>query len=192
MLGVILKHSCGARTRAAWHLIVVSGSLRPFFQHQKPQTQEAAVAKDNAKRTLKKADVLRATEMPLTTFQHWMDRRVISLNGDDTEAKAQGSARRFSQRTIFKLAIAHRIAKLGIPANTAVMLASKFTDEPQRGRELGKPFETGKTIIVAGDRKNGRVVNVQAEEDITSQFREATLIIDVGQIVTKVIERMPK
>ena len=76
-----------------------------------------------ASRTFKKSDVLKATKIPNLTYQHWYDRRVLPLSSDDDPGDGKGRPRRFSIRSVFRFAIAHKISQLGIPANLAVRLA---------------------------------------------------------------------
>ena len=144
------------------------------------------MANKPATRTLKKADVLKATNISNQTFQHWLDRRVIGLSGDDAPGDGRGRPRRFGIRTITKLAIAHRISKLGIPANIAVTLASKFTDLPQHGRPIGGVFPIGLTYILATPDGSGSVVNLKPEEDISTVLHDATIVVNVNQIISEI------
>ena len=96
----------------------------------------------------KTAAVVAATKIPIETFYRWLDRRVIPLSRDDVPGNGRGKPRRFCVRTVTKLAIAHKISQLGIPANIAVTLASKFTDEPQNGRPIGSVFPVGSPLIL--------------------------------------------
>jgi hypothetical protein len=144
------------------------------------------MANKPANRTLKKSDVLKATKIPNHTFQHWYDRRVIGLSGDDVPGDGKGKPRRFGIRSIIKLAIAHKISQLGIPANIAVTLASKFTDTPQYGRPIGGLFAGGLTYILATLDGVGSVVNVQADEDVGKFLQDATIVVNVSQIISSI------
>lgn len=144
-----------------------------------------------AKLTFQKKDVLLATQIPITTFQHWTDRRVIKLAGDDVPSNAPGHARRFGLRSIYKIAIAYRISQLGVSANIALTLASKFTDEAQRGRDFGKLYPLGATLLVATPDGTGSIINLQPDQQLTSVLHDDTaLVIDIGRIITKVDSRI--
>ncbi|QIG92444.1 hypothetical protein [Bradyrhizobium sp. 6(2017)] len=142
------------------------------------------MANKKASQTLKKADVIKATQINEQTFEHWTDRRVIRLSGEDDPGDGRGKPRRFGMRTITKLAIAHRISLLGIPANMAVTLSSQFVDEPQRGRNIGCLFPTGRTILTATQDGAATIHNVQPDGDIDSILKtEAALVVDIGSII---------
>jgi hypothetical protein len=142
------------------------------------------MARTTANQTLKKADVIKATQINEQTFEHWTDRRVIRLSGDDDPGDGKGKPRRLGLRTITKLAVAHRISRLGVPANIAVSLAAKFTDEPQRGRNIGCPFPIGKTIMTATQNGEAVIHNVQPDSDIDSILKcECAIVVDLGAIV---------
>jgi hypothetical protein len=144
------------------------------------------MANKPANRTLKKSDVLRATKIPNHTFQHWYDRRVIGLSGDDVPGDGKGKPRRFGVRSVIRLAIAHKISQLGIPANIAVTLASRFSDRPQYGRPIGSPFPNGLTYILATPDGAGSVVNVQFDEDVSKFLQDATIVVNVSQIISSI------
>lgn len=144
------------------------------------------MANKPANRTLRKSDVLKATKVPNHVFQHWFDRRVIGLSGDDVAGDGKGKPRRFSLRTATKLAIAHKISKLGLPANTAVTLASKFTDTPQHGRPIGGVFPNGSTYILAAPDGAGSVVNVQSDEDVGTFLQDVAIVVNVNQIISTI------
>lgn len=147
------------------------------------------MTKSKSKQTLKKIDVLKATGIAAHNFDHWVDRRIIPLSGDD-ELAPRGKPRGYGLRTVLKISIAHRISRLGIPANIAVRLASEFTDKPQAGREIGRPFPCGKTMLIATPDGQGKVVRVQADQNMTEHFQDATLAVDVGQIFNETLSRI--
>ena len=139
-----------------------------------------------ANRTFKKKDVLKATNISNQTFQHWFDRRVISLSPEDIPGDGPGNPRRFTEPTIIKLAIAHKISLLGIPANMAVTMASNFTDLPQHGRQHGQLFPIGLTAIVATPDGKSAVMNIMPEEDVTAFLKDATLIVNINEIISNI------
>jgi hypothetical protein len=148
------------------------------------------MANPTSSKTLKKSDVIKVTGIPLQRFQHWLDRRVIRLSGEDIPAGGQGKPRGFSQRRTYEIAIAHRISLLGIPAAIAVALASKL-NEPQCGRPIGGLFPRGRTILLSTADGTGTIRNVQPDGDIDSLLNaESAIIVDIGAIVSNVNLRL--
>ena len=143
------------------------------------------MANDAGRRPLRKAEVLLATKIPEPTFEHWKDARLIKLNRDDT-AGQRGKPNLYGHRTVKKLAIAHKATKLGIPASLALLLAQKFTDQPQAGRELGGLFPEGTTYIAATPNGVASVVNVKTLEDASLLLTEATIALNVNQILSEI------
>jgi hypothetical protein len=89
---------------------------------------------------------------------------------------------------IYCIAIGHAITKVLIPPTMAMSLAEQFL-EPQRGRELGRPFESGKTLMLISDGV-GKIINLQPDQDISSYLQEATIVVDLGKIVATVNSRL--
>jgi hypothetical protein len=89
-------------------------------------------------------------------------------------------------RTAKKLAIAHKISQLRIPANIAVKLAEMFTDDSQVGRTAGDLFPIGLTYILATPSGNASVVNVKPEEDVSQLLQEATIVVNLNQILSAI------
>jgi hypothetical protein len=144
------------------------------------------MANNTARQSLKKADLLRATKIPESTFEHWIDRHLVKLNRDDVAGEGKGRPRHYSLRTVTKLAIAHRATKLGLPANIAVALASKFTDQPQCGRPLGRVFDEGTTWVSATANGVASVVNTKSSDDVVLMLRDATIALNVNQIISEI------
>jgi len=143
-----------------------------------------------SRKTLKKSDVIKATGIPLQQFQHWLDRRVIRLSGEDIPATGHGKPRGFGQRRVYEIAIAHRISRLGVPAATAVALAAKF-NEPSCGRPIGGLFKTGKTVLIATPDGRGTIHNVQPDGNLDSLLNtEAAIVVDIGAIISNVNSRL--
>jgi hypothetical protein len=67
-------------------------------------------------------------------------------------------------------------------------LAELFV-KPQRGRDLGRPFDSGRTLLLITDGV-GKIINLQADQDISSYLQEATIVVDLGQIVSNVNARL--
>jgi hypothetical protein len=143
------------------------------------------MANNTGRKTLKKADLLKAIRIPESTFEHWTDRKVIEPNREDSPGDGRGKPRRFGLRTAKKLAIAHKISQLRIPANIAVKLAEMFTDDSQIGRTAGDLFPIGLTYILATPSGNA-VVNVKPEEDVSQLLQDATIVVNVNQILSAI------
>jgi hypothetical protein len=149
------------------------------------------MAKPTACLTLKKSQIIKATGITLHTFQHWMDRRLIIMSGEDVPGSGKGSPRRFGIRRVYQIAVAHRLALLGIPANIAITLAAKFTDEPQHGRPIGGVFPTGRTILLVSADGTSRVANLQPDASIDALITtDATIVVDIGAILNNIHSRL--
>jgi hypothetical protein len=136
----------------------------------------------------KSAAVVAATKIPMAKLNRWSDRKIILMRASDKKANGKGDARGFSLGRIYQIAIAHALTKLKIPAKDAMAMATKFTDEPQRGRELGKPFSTGQTLIVSRpDGSSPRVANLAPDGDLAALLTdEAVVLVNVNKIIAAV------
>jgi hypothetical protein len=149
------------------------------------------MANKPASRSFKKKDVVEAIAIPESTFEHWLDRRVVRLAPHDYAGDGRGKPRRFGMRTMTKLAIAHKISLLGIPANIAVALASKFTDDPQHGRPIGGLFPSGRTVLLATPDGTGVIRNIQPDGDLDSLLKtESAIVVDIDAIVRNLTLRL--
>jgi hypothetical protein len=149
------------------------------------------MAQQSASRIFKKADIHEATEIPLHTFQHWFDRRIIRLSSDDDPGDGKGTPRRFGIRRVYQIAIAYRLSRLGVPANIAVTLAALFSDTPQHGREIGRLFQTGRTLLVATPDGCGRIEHLEPDQDIGSLLTDdAAIVVDLNKIISKINSRI--
>lgn len=133
----------------------------------------------------KSAAVVAATKIPIETFNRWLDHKVC---GADDEAPGKGHPRRFSLDCIYKVAIGHMLTNVSVPPTKAMALAQKFI-EPQRGRDLGRPFDSGKTLMLITDGV-GKIINLHPDHDISSYLQEATIVVDLGKIVATVNSRI--
>jgi hypothetical protein len=127
----------------------------------------------------------KAADIPIEALNRNFDRKVIKLPGP---APGKGHHRLLSLSNVHSIAIGHALTKLSVLPTVAMDLASKFL-EPQRGRELGKPFESGKTLMLISDGI-GSIINLQADEDIAAYLQDATIVVDVGKIITNVNLRL--
>jgi hypothetical protein len=132
------------------------------------------------------AAVVAATKIPIETFNRWLDRKVC---GADEKANGKGRPRKWSLSRVHEIAIGHALTKLSVSPTVAMSLAHKFV-EPQRGRDLGKPFDTGKTIMLVTQDGAGSIINLQADQDISPYLQEATIVVDLGKIISAVNARL--
>jgi hypothetical protein len=129
--------------------------------------------------------VARATGIPVEVLTRDLDRKVIKIR----EPKpGKGRPRLAGLSTIYVIAIGHALTKVFIPPTNAMNLAQQLV-EPQRGRDLGQPFKSGKTLMLITDGV-GSIINLQADQDISSYLQEATIVVDLGKIVSNVNSRI--
>jgi hypothetical protein len=133
----------------------------------------------------------RLAGIPVKTLTRDLDREVVKLPGYDKRKNGKGRPRLAKLPTIYCIAIGHALTKVFIPPTTAMSLAERFL-EPQRGRDLGHPFESGKTLMLISDGV-GKIINRQPDEDISSYLQGTTIVVDLGRIVSTVNSRiLPK
>lgn len=128
----------------------------------------------------------KAADISPKTLNRNIDRKIIKIPGPDP---GKGHPRPFSLCLIHEIAIGHAITKLSVSPTVAMSLAHKFV-EPQRGRNLGKPFGTGKTFLIATQDGCGSIINLQADQDISTYLQDATIVVDLGKIVSTVNSRL--
>jgi hypothetical protein len=130
----------------------------------------------------------RLAGIPVKTLTRDLDREVVKLPGYDKRKNGKGRPRLAKLPTIYCIAIGHALTKVFIPPTTAMSLAEQFL-EPQRGRELGRPFASGKSLMLISNGV-GSIINLQADEDISSYLQETTIVVDLGKIVSTVNARL--
>ncbi len=129
--------------------------------------------------------VAKATGISIEVLTRDLDRKVIKI----PEPKpGKGRPRLAGLSTIYVIAIWDALTKVFIPPTKAMDLAELFV-KPQRGRDLGQKFDSGKTLLLITDGI-GKIINLQADQDISSYLQEATIIVDLGQIVSTVNARL--
>jgi hypothetical protein len=130
-------------------------------------------------------DVTKALDISPKMLHRWVERGVINMQASDVHNQGTGNPILYGDRTFTKTAITFEIAKLGVSAKVAAKLAGLFSDTPQHGRPIGGLFRIGKTYIVATDGA-ASVVNVLPEQDISSLLLDATLVININRIISKI------
>jgi hypothetical protein len=134
----------------------------------------------------KTSDAAKAAGVSAKKINNDIDRNVIKLPGPEP---GKGHHRRFSLASIYEIAIGHTLTKLKVPPTDAMKLAAKFL-EPQRSRESGKLFMSGKTVLVLNTDGAGKIINLEADQDILSFIRDAAIVVDIGKIISNVHERL--
>jgi hypothetical protein len=117
-----------------------------------------------------------------------IDRKIV-VPDPRNSAPGKGNRHRIDRRFIDVVAIGHALTRLSVNPGTAMSLAQKFL-EPQRGRELGKPFDTGRTLMLVTTDGTASIINLEADQDISPFLHEATIIVDLGKIIATVNSRI--
>jgi hypothetical protein len=130
----------------------------------------------------------RLAGIPVKALTRDLDRDVVKRPGDDKRKNGKGKPRLAKLPTVYYIAIGHALTKVFIPPTKAMDLAELFV-KPQRGRDLGRPFDSGRTLLLITDGV-GKIINLQADQDISSYLQEATIVVDLGQIVSNVNARL--
>jgi hypothetical protein len=127
----------------------------------------------------------KAAGVPVKTVSRDIDRKVIKIGGPDP---GKGNCHLLAPPAIYRLAIGYAVVKLGVTPTAAMDLAKLFF-EPQRGRKPGELFKTGKTLLLISDGA-AVIQNLQIDEDISSHLRDATIVVDLGAIISNVNARL--
>jgi hypothetical protein len=133
------------------------------------------------------SDAAKAAGVPVKTVSRDIDRGVIEIPGPDP---GKGYRHMLAPLTVYRLAIGYALTKLSVPP-TAAMDFAKLFFEPQRGRKSGEIFKTGKTLMLISDGMCS-IKNLQIDEDISSYLHDATTVVDLGAIISKVNARLIK
>jgi hypothetical protein len=131
----------------------------------------------------------RAADIPVKALTRNLDRQVIKIPGADKGRTGKGHPRLFNLLTIYNIAIGHALTRVSVTPTIAMALASKFL-EPQRGRKLGQPFESGKTLLLVKADGVGSIINLHIDQDISSYLDSATIVVDIGEIISTVHSRL--
>ena len=138
-----------------------------------------------AQDSYKMPDAAKAAGIPHKDLTRHLGRKVIKFPDSDP---GKGHQRRCSLDSIYMIAIGHALIKAFVSPTTAMSLAQLFF-EPQRGRSSGKPFVSGKTLLLVTDGI-GSVINLEADQDILTHLKEATIVVDIGAITQTVNARL--
>jgi hypothetical protein len=134
----------------------------------------------------KVSDAAKAAGVPVKTVSRDIDRGVIEIPGPDP---GKGHRHLLAPPTVYRIAIGYALTKLSVTPTVAMVdYASKFF-EPQRGRKSGELFKTGKTLLLVSDGACS-IINLQVDEDIATQLKAATIVVDLGAIISNVNVRL--
>jgi hypothetical protein len=133
----------------------------------------------------KVSDAAKAAGVAVKTVSRDIDRGVIEIPGPDP---GKGHRHLLAPPTVYRIAIGYALTKLSVTPTVAMTLAKMFL-EPQRGRKSGKPFESGRTLLLVSNGV-GSIMNLQADEDITAYLQDATIVVDISKIISKVNSRL--
>jgi hypothetical protein len=128
----------------------------------------------------KTTEAARAIGMPQHTLMSWLDRRVVALGGGDVDEGTSGRPRLLSMARVLQLALAHEMTKLGLNPTRAAEAAALFTDKSQPGRATGRPFTTGRTLLVVSATATEVINAPHAEADFG-----ASIVVDCGAVVER-------
>jgi hypothetical protein len=133
------------------------------------------------------SEAAKAAGVTAKKFKRNIDCKVIELPGPKP---GKGNHHLLSLKSVYHAAIGFALTKLLVPPDIAInKLAAKFF-EPQRQREAGKPFKTGKTLMFVSTDGTGSIINLQADQDVTSFLDEAAIVVDIGRIIENVNSRL--
>jgi hypothetical protein len=129
--------------------------------------------------------VAKAVGIPVKKLASDLDRKVIKIPGPEP---GKGKPRLAKLSKVYEIAIGHALTKVFVPPTNAMNLAQLFV-EPQRGRNLGRPFGSGKTLMLITDGV-GSIINLHVDEDISTYLQEATIVVNLGAIISKLNLRL--
>jgi hypothetical protein len=140
-------------------------------------------------------DVIRACNVPRRMLKSWAEDRVVAA---DKTTHGTGDHRKFSLRSVHKIAIAHRLVECGLRPKAAVNVAAVFSDKGTHDRPAGALFSSGKTWLICPGGQGARVVNATAvslleealENPTTGERPCANAIVDCNAVVANVNARL--
>jgi hypothetical protein len=135
----------------------------------------------------KVSDAAKAAGVSVKTVSRDIDRGVIEIPGPDP---GKGYRHLLAPPTVCHLAIGYAVVKLSVTPTQAMEFAKTFF-EPQRNRKAGELFASGKTLMLISDGACS-IVNQQIDEDISTLLQDATIVVDLGKIISNVNARLIK
>ena len=135
-------------------------------------------------------DAAKAAGVTQKILQTWLDRHIIEPT---LPAHGSGYVHRFSRNRVMQIAIAFRLWGTGITPREAVDAALTFSDEGGEGRQPGRLFPTGRTVLVIRGSDMAAVVNVpdgETIEDLVSTGDDALVSVDLNRLVESVVPNL--
>jgi hypothetical protein len=134
------------------------------------------------------------TDTPQQTLQRLFQRNHVTLQPCDVPSKGCGENRGLSLRRIMQIAITTELSRLGIGPSRAAKAAFQFTDHGNPGRGVGELFPLGRTVLMGLANGQSKVINIPPDLTIADVLSTdgAAFIIDCGNVVSKVTEKLSK
>lgn len=101
----------------------------------------AAALRDVNVPFLKMGDIAFAARIPKDTLSSWFDRGQVVLVPEDQESTGPGDHRLLCLRTAYKIAIIADLYRLGLPVRKGAVIAAKFADHGNPGRDPGRLYD---------------------------------------------------
>jgi hypothetical protein len=130
----------------------------------------------------------KAADIPPKTLNRHLDRGLIKIPGGCPKS-GKGHPREFNLPEVYIAAIGHTLTRLKVTPDAAMKFAEQFL-KPQRGRDAGKLFATGKTFLLVQTDGTASIINLQADQDILSFMQDATIVTDLSKIISTVNSRI--
>jgi hypothetical protein len=138
------------------------------------------------------ADVFHVTGVSVAKQNQWLDRRVIVPSRLDTRPNGSGVYRMVCAATVYQFAITAVCVPFGIPAKLAAE-GARLLAVSQPGRQANELWEFGKTVLILTEA-GASIRNLDSDASLNDifgrPFAVAATIIDVGQIVKEVHEKL--
>ncbi|OYW61530.1 MAG: hypothetical protein B7Z40_18340 [Bosea sp. 12-68-7] len=90
---------------------------------------------------LRTGDVAFAARVPRKILLEWFDRGQVSLIPEDHASSGTGENRRLTLRTAYRIAIIADLYRLGLPVRKGAVIAAKFADHGNPGRDPGRLYD---------------------------------------------------
>jgi hypothetical protein len=129
-----------------------------------------------------------AAEIPIRTLNRHLDRKIIKMPGHNPKS-GKGHPREFSLSSVYVTAIGHTLTRLKVTPTEAMKFASAFL-KSQRGRNAGQLFASGKTLLLVKTDGTASIVNLDADQDVLSHLEAATIVLDLGKLISTVNSRI--
>ena len=137
------------------------------------------------------ADVSNTTGLSVQKLNQWDDRRITRPLRQDKRPAGSGTCRLVCAATVHQIAITIAGIKLGITARRAADAAWLFTSD-QPGRTANTLYPAGRTLLLVKS-SGAEILNAPFKStltDICGRPFEAAIILDIGQIIKTVDDKL--